>query len=70
MNTFRNKVKPQFKDNNYESSLNPFSRNFNENDLIKAVTVVRKKMFEPQSFKKTDPINLKYETVQSQPQIR
>ena len=32
MNTFRNKVKPQFKDNNYESSLNPFSRNFNKNE--------------------------------------
>ena len=44
MKTFQNKGRPQSKHNNYESSLNPFSRNFTKKDLLKAVTGVRKKM--------------------------
>lgn len=70
MNTFRTKGKADFKHNLYESSLNPFSRNFVKKDEAKNITGDRKKMSEHQSFKKTDPILMKYESVPAQAHSR
>jgi hypothetical protein len=60
MNTFRLKAKTDFKDNMLSSSLNPFARTPVRVEKITNETGTRKKAVNDWSFKKTDPLSLKY----------